>query len=190
MGLVKGFIPYLVYGFAAGFLGWRAGAVTAMVCGIVLLTYELIRGTPAAAQILEVSSIVYFLGLATVAFLDSNSPIEGYQSPLSFWWLALTAGGSLVVGQPFTLPIAKLQTPREFWHMPEFTKVSVNIAAVWTAAFVFLAIALTVCFVVDASPAVDGTIHVLGLAVPIVVTVVYPKRAQARLQASLTSVNG
>jgi hypothetical protein len=180
MSYLRGFVPWIVFGVLSSF-DWRWAAVAALAAGGFLLLQDLRAGVAPDALILDVSTVVYFVGLGVLAFASPHSPLERYDGALSFGWLAVTAWGSLAVGHPFTLGIARRQTPREYWGMPEFVQINVVITVVWAVAFTLTGIALFIVVVADLPTAVDIGFHVVGLAAPAVFTSVYPTRVQARL---------
>ena len=55
--------------------------------------------------------------------------------------LAAFTFGSLLVGNPFTLPYAKETTPREYWDFPVFLRINRVITLVWALAFTVAAVA-------------------------------------------------
>jgi len=180
MSYLRGFVPWIVFGVLSSF-DWRWAAVAALAAGVFLLLQDRRAAVAADAQILDVSTIVYFVGVAVLAFADPHSPLEPYNGALSFGWLALTAWGSLAVRRPFTLGIARRQTPREYWDLPEFVQINVVITAVWAAAFTLTGIGLVICVAADAPTSIGIGVHVVGLAAPIAFTSIYPARVQARL---------
>ncbi|MEU9454472.1 hypothetical protein [Streptomyces sp. NPDC048277] len=188
MGYFRGFIPWIVAGFVSGFVDWRWGAVSGFASGLLLLLQDRRRGVDLDALILEASTIVYFVVVGTVAVARPNASLSHHTDVLSFAWLAVTAWGTLAIRRPFTLGIAKRQTPREFWDMPEFVRVNNHITAAWGAGFTFIGVSLAVANAVDAPASVGIAAHVVGLVGPAVFTKVYPARAQARLQAAQPQV--
>ncbi|MEV7391701.1 hypothetical protein [Streptomyces sp. NPDC091215] len=193
MGFVaylRGFVPWIVAGVVSGFVDWRWGAVSGVVSGLLLLLQDRRRGVDLDALILEASTIVYFVVIGAVSVADPESSLQHHSDVISFVWLAATAWGSLAIRRPFTLGIAKRQTPREYWDMPEFVQVNNYITSAWGAGFTFIAVVLAVGNAVNAPVWVGISAHVIGLAAPIVFTKVYPERAQRRLLESqgLTSV--
>ncbi|MGW7255194.1 hypothetical protein [Streptomyces sp. NPDC054834] len=189
MGYLRGFIPWIVSGVVSSF-DWRWGATGGLVSGLLLLLQDRRRGVDLDALILEISTIVYFVVVGTVAVADPHSGLADHTDVLSFAWLAVTAWGTLAIRRPFTLGIAKRQTPREYWGMPEFIRVNNHITSAWGAGFTFIGVSLAVAGAVDAPVWVGIAAHVAGLAGPAVFTKVYPERAQRRLQQAqgLTSV--
>ncbi|MGI3200361.1 hypothetical protein ACRJ4W_21365 [Streptomyces sp. GLT-R25] len=118
MGYLRGFIPWIVSGVVSSF-DWRWGAIGGLVTGLLLLLQDRRRGVDLDALVLEISAIVYFVVVGAVAVTDPDSVLADHTDVISFAWLAATAWGSLAVGRPFTLGIARRQTPREYWDMPE-----------------------------------------------------------------------
>ncbi|MFD4506415.1 hypothetical protein [Streptomyces sp. NPDC058457] len=184
MAYLRGFVPWIVAGVVSGFVDWRWGAVAGVLSGLVLLLQDRRRGVDLDALILEASTILYFLVIGGVSISNPDSGLKDHTDVLSFAWLAATAWGSMAIRHPFTLGIAKRQTPREYWDMPEFLQVNNYITGSWGAGFTFIAVVLAVGNAVDAPAWVGITAHVIGLAAPIVFTKVYPERVQRRLLES------
>lgn len=157
------------------------GAVAALATGSILLAGGLRGGIAADALILDISTVIYFVPLGALAFADPGSALKPYDSAMSFVWLCLTAWLSLAIRRPFTLGIARQQTPREYWHTPGFLRVNVIITSVWATAFTFSGAALIACSAKDAPDWVIILVHVVGLATPALFTSLYPRRVRARL---------
>ncbi|MFF1741924.1 hypothetical protein [Streptomyces mirabilis] len=190
MGYLRGFIPWIVAGVVSSF-DWRWGAIAGLVSGLLLLLQDRFRGVGLDALILEISTVAYFVVVGAVAVADPGSALADHTDVVSFGWLAATAWGTLAIRRPFTLGIAKRQTPPEYWDMPEFVRVNNHITSAWGAGFTFIGVSLAVCGAVDAPAWVGIATHVAGLVGPAVFTKVHPARAQARLlaaQASVTAV--
>jgi len=183
MGYLRGFIPWIVSGVVSSF-DWRWGAAAGLVTGLLLLVQDRRRGVGLDALILEISTVAYFVVVGVVAVTAPDSALADHTDVVSFGWLAATAWGTLVIRRPFTLGIARRQTPREYWDMPEFIRVNNHITSAWGAGFTFIGVALAVCGAVDAPAWVGITAHVAGLVGPAVFTKVYPTRAQARLTSA------
>jgi len=182
MGYLRGFIPWIVSGVVSSF-DWRWGAIAGLVTGLLLLLQDRRRGVAIDALVLDIATIAYFVVVGAVAVVSPDSGLAEHTDVVSFGWLAATAWGSLAIRRPFTLGIAKRQTPREYWDMPEFVQVNNHITSVWGAGFTFIGVSLLICGAVDAPAWVGITAHVVGLIGPAVFTKVYPARVQARMQA-------
>ncbi|MFI6375668.1 hypothetical protein [Streptomyces sp. NPDC050546] len=184
---MRGFIPWIIAGVVSSF-DWRWGAISGLVSGLLLLWQDQRRGVGLDALILEISTIVYFAVVGSVAVASPDSALADHTDVVSFAWLAATAWGTLAIRRPFTLGIAKRQTPREYWDMPEFIRVNNNITIAWGSGFTFIGVSLAICNAVDAPAWMGITAHVVGLAGPALFTKVHPARAQARLEAAQGAV--
>jgi hypothetical protein len=177
---LRGFIPWIAF---AVIPGWQWGALTALLIGFFLLNKQHRAGVGMDALILETSTVVYFVALAVLAFSAPHSPLHTYSGVLSFAWLALTAWGTLAVRKPFTLGIARLSAPREYWNTPQFLHINVVITTVWAAAFTLTAVAIAISDLANGGTVVNIVCEVVGFAVPAVFTARYPKIVQARYAA-------
>jgi hypothetical protein len=183
VGYLRGFIPWIASGVVSSFdLRW--GCLAGLLTGVFLLVQDRRRGVATDSLILEISTICYFAVMGVLAVAFPNSALETYQDSISFFWLALTAWGTLVIRQPFTLGIARRQTPPEMWNHPGFYQVNAVITAVWGAGFTFIFAALLIAHVTEAPVWVGITAHVVGLVAPMIFTSRYPARVQARMEAA------
>ncbi|WP_328677688.1 hypothetical protein OG226_14400 [Streptomyces sp. NBC_01261] len=182
LAYLPGFAPWIVAGVLSSF-DWRWGALGGLVTGLLMMLNDRRRGVGFDALVLEISTLAYFVVIGAVSVVRPDSSLAGHTDVISFIWLAATAWGSLVVWSPFTLGIAKRQTPREYWDTPGFLQVNNYITSAWGAGFTFIAVSLAVAGTVDAPAWVGITAHVVGLVGPAIFTKVYPARVQARLMA-------
>lgn len=183
MGYLRGFVPWIVFA-AVSPLGRQWGALGALVAGAGLLAQARRAGVAADAQILEVSTLLYFAALGALAFAAPHSGLRPYTAALSFGWLAVTAWSTIAVRRPFTIGIARRNTPREFWHLPVFLRINTVITAVWAAAFTLTAAALAVCDATGAGTAAAAACQVAGFAAPAAFTARYQTIVQARAAAA------
>src|SRR5260221_2166744 len=119
LAYLPGFAPWIVAGVLSSF-DWRWGALGGLVTGLLMMLNDRRRGVGFDALVLEISTLAYFVVIGAVAVARPDSSLAGHTAVISFVWLAATAWGSLVVWSPFTLGIAKRQTPREYWDTPWF----------------------------------------------------------------------
>ncbi|MFJ6081428.1 hypothetical protein ACIQI8_08490 [Streptomyces sp. NPDC092369] len=186
MSYLRGFTPWIAAGVVSAF-DWRWGAVAGFVTGVLLLLQDRSRGVALDAMVLEISTIVYFVIIGSIAFSSPDSSVQDHSDVLSFVWLALTAWGSMAIKSPFTMGIARRQTPEEYWNTPGFLAVNNHITAAWGAGFTFIAVSLAIGDATDAPAWVGITAHVVGLVAPAVFTSIYPRRVQARLEALMAA---
>lgn len=186
MGYLRGFYPWIAAGFVSA-VDWRWGAVAGFVVGVLLIWQDRRRGVAMDAMVLEVSTIIYFVIIGAIAFSSPDSSVQDHSDVLSFIWLAGTAWGSMAIKSPFTMGIARRQTPEEYWNTPGFLAVNNHITAAWGSGFTFIFVALAIGNATDAPAWIGITAHVVGLVAPAVFTSIYPRRVQARLEALMAA---
>ncbi|MEU6252217.1 hypothetical protein [Streptomyces sp. NPDC047043] len=180
MSYLRTFLPWIVFAVIPSG-DWQWGALAALVVAVAIIVEQKRSGAGFDALIIETGSAAYFAALAAIAFADPHSGIHAYSAALSSGVLAVIAGGSLAIGRPFTLGIAKRTTPRELWELKPFIRVNVVITAVWTAAFVLTALALAYEAHTGHGHSTPATlIQIAGFAVPMVFTVRYVAHVQAK----------
>lgn len=183
MNYLKTFIPWIAFAIVATQFDWRYSGLVGLIVAGGLLLLERRSGRAWDTMIIEVSAIGFFAALTAFAFAFPDSPIRPYAGAMSLGWLAVTAWGSLVLGKPFTLGIARTMTPPEIWDNPIFKRTNVIITAVWAGGFTFGAVAgaVLLAYAPHATAALIA-IKVAGFVVPAVFTVRYPKIVRARMQ--------
>lgn len=187
MNYLRGFVPWIAFAIVSGF-SWQWAAVIGLVGSVVLLVQAGAKKVPLDSQILEISTLVYFGALTGLAFSQPDSVLHNYTGAMSMGWLALTAFGGLAIRRPFTLGIAKLQTPKEFWETPVFKRINYVITSAWAIAFLVTAIVLAVLDVAHASEVVSIVVQVAGFVVPALFTRSYPERVRARYADRIATV--
>jgi uncharacterized membrane protein len=184
---LRGFVPWIVFAVVNGFVDWRYGALAALVLSLVFLATGM-RGNHRIGEfVIEISTAVFFVVIAIVAFADPASALQHYTAALAMGWLALTSWGSLALGRPFTQGIARGHVPRQYWTSPEFVRTNRVITTAWSVAF-------TVACVVQALIAAHGgaeivtiIVQVAGFVVPASFTRRYTANAGAATSMGATS---
>ncbi|MGW1072363.1 hypothetical protein [Streptomyces sp. NPDC002537] len=179
MNYLRGFVPWIAFAVVSS-VGWQWGAVTGLVVGAALLVKDRKAGATGESQILERSTVAFFAALTVLAFAVPDSGLRNFAGPMSLGWLALTAWATLIIGRPFTLGIAKRQTPPEIWDSPVFRSVNVVLTTVWAGAFTATAVALTAVHAAGLGSGVSIPVQVAGFVLPAVFTARYPERVRAR----------
>lgn len=178
MHYLRSFAPWIAYGVGAGLADWRLGAVAGLVVATCLWASARRTG---GADLLATVTTGFFAVLATIAIVAPDAPIRPYTAALSLGTLGLAASASLLVGKPFTMAIARRETPQELWETELFWRVNVVITAVWAASFLLTA---TVCAaMVAGEPSATArwaTVQAIGFALPVLFTRAYRARIAAR----------
>lgn len=183
MNYLRGFIPWIAFAAVSSF-GWQWGALAGLILGLRLLWQDRKAGLAADSLILERSTIAFFAVLTTVAFARTDSGLQDYTGALSLGWLAVTAWATLAVKRPFTLGIARRQTPASVWNNPVFLRINVVLTSVWAAAFTVTAGVLAAVSAVHLGDAVSIPVQVAGFVLPALFTSRYPDRVRARMAAT------
>lgn len=180
-----GFVPWIVYGIIATGDEWRWGAIAGLVISLVLVVIDRRAGKGWDEMVIESSAAVFFACLTLLSVLDPHSALTPYGPALVNVWLAGTAWGSLAVGKPFTLGIARTKAPEEVWRTPLFYRVNAVVTTVWATAFTLAAICLI--YVLTVSPHATTlviVIKVLSFVLPGAFTIRYPALAAQRARTA------
>ena len=137
-----GLAPWIAMSLLSGPGRFEESVSTALGLSILFIYLRLRRG--GSLKPLELFEVVYFGSLAMVGLLASDDLtrwLEKWSGEMSSLALAAFTFGSLLVGNPFTLPYAKETTPREYWDSPIFLSVNRVITLMWALAFTVAAVA-------------------------------------------------
>lgn len=182
MSYLFAFAPWIVYAVVPS-SQWRWGALVGLVITVAVTVRGLSARRPPAAMIIEFGSVVFFSAATAFAFAQPHTALHSYLPAIANGWLALISWFSLAVGQPFTLGIARQNTPRDAWHQPLFIRTNVIITTVWAVAFTLGAVAAAVCAAAGVGRVALIVIHVAAFALPMLFTVRYVAIVRARVAA-------
>ncbi|MGA5700439.1 hypothetical protein [Peterkaempfera bronchialis] len=185
MRYLRTFLPWIAFAVIATKGDWRYGAPAALLLAVWLLLSDRRAGRGADELVMEISAAFFFAVLTAFSWAVPHSPLTPYGPALAMGWLAVTAWGSMAVGHPFTLGIARTMTPQELWDHPGFRHANAVITAVWAASFTATGAALAV--LLAAAPHATAaviTVKLLGFAIPVAFTFQYRKAAARRRAAA------
>src|SRR4051794_18448715 len=123
MSYVISFLPWIVFAVLPSDQ-WQWAALAGLVIAAGLVVKHRLAGRNFDSMIIEIASAIYFAALAALAFSNPDTHWHDYSPAFSNLFLAVVAGGSMLIRQPFTLGIAKLSIPQEIWHEPLFLRVN------------------------------------------------------------------
>lgn len=175
------FLPWIAYACVATSDEWRNGALVGLGVALVIVIYDRKSGKAWDEMVIECSAVVFFAIITCISFASPDSSLIKYGPSLVDGWLALTAWGSLLVGRPFTLGIARKLVPEHVWTSPRFYRVNAIITSVWAGAFTLAAVALYIQM--EKAPHATVTaivIKVASFVIPAVFTGQYSAAAASR----------
>lgn len=132
MGVLIGFIPFIVFELVAGLsmsLALWAGLAAAFVVGIRDFLHS------KAVRPLDVGGMVLFLVMALFTGIVEPQLKEPTTRLVIDCGFLLMAAVSLIRRDPITLGYAREWAPQEAWMQPAFLRANWLVTAVWTAAF-------------------------------------------------------
>ncbi|MCB5179787.1 hypothetical protein [Streptomyces antimicrobicus] len=186
LGHLRSFLPWIAFAVLSTNGQYRYGALAGFLLAVGLVVVDRRAGRPWDAQIIELSSAVFFGALAVAAFAVRPAPLGDYGPAASVGWLALTAWGSLAIRRPFTLGIARTMAPPEAHGTPLFLRANAVVTGVWAAAFTVNAAVLALLLhLAPHATAALVVVKVCGFAVPALVTARYARSTARRAESAL-----
>jgi hypothetical protein len=176
MNMLKNFAAWITFLIVTGVGDWRLGLAAGLVVQIVVIA----TSRPVRIEVLNGAMLAFFAVALALAIARPQSGIEEYIGAISTAWLGLVSLVSLLVGQPFTLAIARAEVSPEVAQTRGFITTNQIITAVWTAYFALTA-AISAVAVTNDIPG-DRAVQILLLIGAFKFTVDYPKRVRARMQ--------
>ncbi|MFG1609810.1 hypothetical protein [Actinoplanes sp. NPDC049265] len=183
MNYLKGFSPFIVSALVGVQFDWRVSGLTGFLVACLVVFFERRRGRGWDLMVLELSAWTYLAAQTAVAFAFPRSPVEAYTGFISMGWLAAAAWGSLVIGKPFTIAIARARTRPEVWDHPVFIRANVAITLVWAASFTVAAAAGALLMLAAPGQTVGQIVlKVAAFTLPVIFTFYYPKAVRSRFE--------
>ncbi|MEV0841849.1 hypothetical protein AB0I55_20115 [Actinocatenispora sera] len=180
------FSPWVLYAVIPA-VWWQWSMLAALAISVAIFVSAVARRRPVAAMIIEIGSMVFFAAGTILALADPDTALHPYLPAISALWVGLIAWFSLLVRNPFTLGIAKLNQPPEVWRQPLFVRTNVIITAVWAICFTVGAVLLAACAAGGAGRGLVIVVQVAHFVVPMVFTFHYVaviRKRVARMRAA------
>lgn len=138
---IVGFAPWIAFSVLEGPNRYELAIAAALGIAVLQLVMGMVAG--ARPKLLDVSAIVFFLGMAVAGLLvdpGSQRWLDRWSGEVSNVMLVLVALISIVWRSPFTIQYAREMTPDEYWKTPLFIHINYVLTWVWTAAFAVTAL--------------------------------------------------
>ncbi len=179
-------LPWAFFGIGSGIWNALAGTALAAAASAVVAVYlTLIAGKSWRTAILDLAGLIYFAVNAVLLVVVSGDAVEHYVAAGSQLFLAAVVGGFLVLGIPFTEPIALADMDAEERQAtadnPHFHAFCVRLTLVWLVAFIVGGVIL-VGLTASGQTAIWITIVVISAALTLPIIV------QQRMIASVTDL--
>ncbi len=179
MSYLRTFAPWIIYAVVPDRY-WMWAALAALVISLVGIVRNVRDGRAVQAQLIDIGSAAFFAGMTIWGFTDPHTALHPYAPAISSGILALIAGVSIAVREPFTLAIAKQEIPQEHWGNPLFVRTGYILTSAWFSSFV-IGCVLMIILAHDSTPRI--IVQVLAFAIPAVFTVRYAAYIKAKAQA-------
>ncbi|WP_216895318.1 hypothetical protein [Nocardia alni] len=179
MSYLRTFAPWIIYAVVPDRY-WMWAALAALIVSLVGIARNVRDGRPADAQLIDIGSALFFAGMTIWGFTDPHTALHPYAPAISSGILALIAGVSIAVREPFTLAIAKQEVPQEQWSSPLFVRTGYILTSAWFASFV-IGCVLMIALAHDSTPRI--VVQVLAFALPATFTVRYAAHIKAKARA-------
>lgn len=180
MSYLRAFAPWIAFAVIPS-AQWKWAALFALVVSIVEIVRKTRGGLPLDAQIMELGTSAYFIGLTALAFADPHTTLHTYISAMASGALGVIAIVSVLVRKPFTLGVARQSMPREAWDNPLFLRVNMIISAVWAASFVAGCAGLAA--LAHSSAIGRIVVQTAAFALPLIFTMRYVDHVRSRARA-------
>jgi hypothetical protein len=133
MGILSGFVPWIVYWVLVGNVPFTAAVLVALVVAVLALIVSRLRGT--GANSLEIGAIATFSVLAVLTIVLSQTFMERWIQTLSSAGILLVALIGILAGKPFVREFAEVDQPAEVVKSDLFDRITTLVTWVWVGAF-------------------------------------------------------
>jgi hypothetical protein len=152
VGILVGFVPWIVYWVLVGNVHLTLAALVALVIAAAALAVGRITGTP--GRTLEIGAVGTFLVLTVLAFALSPSVMERWTLPLSNAGAFFTALAGVLSGKPFLREFVEAEQSAEVKRSETFGQTTALAAWIWVATFAGMTVSSSIPPIVAA----DATI--------------------------------
>ena len=162
MGIVVGFIPWIVYWILVGNVPFTTAVI--MAFAITLLIQLVMRMRKQPMHTLDVGNLIVFAVLVVMAFVVPQDILERWLQPLSSLGLLLIALGGLLVGRPFVREYAVASVDAETAKTSGFRTITNAMTWMWVGAFAIMFISALIPPIVDGDATIldmDDTLSIL-----------------------------
>ena len=135
MGILIGFLPWLIYGVLLSMGHLKLGIAIPLA---FMLLFERKNLWGPRLKVLPLGTFIFFLAVLGAAYFAPPDRLTPWMPVLSHAALLLITLVSLLIGKPFTIQYAMEEVPKERWSTPRFLHVNYIITFVWLLAFLIM----------------------------------------------------
>ena len=155
MGIVIGFVPWIVYWILVGNIPFTTAVTIAF--GITLLIQIIMRVRKQPLHTLDVGNLVVFALLVVAAYVVPDDVLERWLQPLSSLGLFLIALVGLLIGRPFVREYAAASVDAQTAKSDGFKAITTAMTWMWAGAFGVMVVSALI------PPIVDGDATILDM---------------------------
>ena len=155
MGIVIGFIPWIVYWILVGNIPFTTAVTAAFAVTLLIQIALRIRRQP--MRTLDVGNLVVFALLMIAAYVVPDDVLERWLQPLSSLGLLLIALVGVLIGRPFVREYAESSVDAETARTQGFRTITNAMTWMWVAAFAVMFASAMI------PPIVDGNATILDM---------------------------
>lgn len=159
MGIVVGFIPWIIYWILVGNIPFTTAVTVAF--GITLLIQLSLRLRHQPQRTLDIGNLAVFAVLLLAAYLVPDDVLERWLQPLSSLGLLLIALGGIVAGRPFVREYAADSVDEATAKTQGFRTITLGMTWLWVGAFAVMFLSSLI------PPIVDGDATILDMDDPL-----------------------
>ena len=146
MGILFGFVPWVVYWVLVGNISFTVAVLVALAIAIVALVIR--RG------VLQFGALATFLVLTVLTFALGQVFLERWILPLSNAGIFLTALSSVAIGKPLMREFAAADLPAGLTNTEVFQRVTTLLTWLWVGVFAAMAVSASVAPILDADASI------------------------------------
>lgn len=153
MGIVIGFIPWIVYWILVGNVAFTLAVTIAFAIALLTQLVRRVRHQPMHS--LDVGTLVVFAVLVVAAYVLPGETLERWLQPLSNLGLFLVALGGVLAGRPFVRDYAEASVDAATARTQGFRTITSAMTWMWVVAFGIMTAVSAI------PPLVDGAATIL-----------------------------
>lgn len=159
--------PWILFGIGQAFLGRAFAGPLAAIGVLIIIGLEVRRGATARELILDLTSLIYFVGFSALVLLAPTSGLIQFVAAGAQLIQGAVVGVCLLAGLPFTLPLARRSVPPEVGASADFFRFNQLLSGIWLIAFLVSGGVLIALAAADPSnTAAQIIVIVAGVAIP------------------------